>query len=318
MKYKYKEFLFDPASRRIINEITEFKPSKELFKKITLTHWGKPVYDLSYLYAIKDGVEAKLDEEKMEFSMALNKANKPIYHPFQAEEIINGFINGLSKDQIEIFSQLDNNNVPLFDSIEMGRLSCFIEYANDKQIKQLKECISEGIGYYQFETFMFTDVSAENMRIYKTLYLLDCGRNFIQNLVKNELNYSELKEVKYLVQCADELLDENSKYKDMNIVTGPDSIVDILREALTREVGEKYNLKFEIRDIIEKCLINKISSVEIESVINAELSQADMLSALNMVLEDNGVYDLNITINPYNNNMQTYIATDRSSDEPEL
>ena len=193
------------------------------------------------------------------------------------QDIKLGFINGLDEELIDIYSQLENGK-PKFDHVEMGNLRFFFERANKAQIKLIKECIDEKIDYENFSPFLLDTIPIEKMRIYKSIYLEDINKEYINETINvNELSYEELKDVKYLINCAKELfpkenfpnmkLDYIIKQREDQEVNPSNITINLLNYTYNLRLYEKKCI-----DIVERCLSYKMPPEQLAYLTNPEFS----------------------------------------------
>jgi hypothetical protein len=164
---------------------------------------NEPIFDHHKMESIFEGFKLGLSKEEVMLYTKLNENNIPVYDHFQMNIIRRGLIHGLSLENINLYAQLDENMVPIYDSGEMNYMEYFIHSADNKQIQQLKDAIKDGLSYKQFKAFIKIDIPAEKMRIYRSLYQLDCGIATVEYIAeKDKITYDKLKQVKYILSCA--------------------------------------------------------------------------------------------------------------------
>ena len=255
VKYEYNKSAFNQSDINKINEMITFKPSEKVFNLITaLNDDKKPVFSDPHLLYILNAFENGLSSDQIEPYLMLNAENKPFFSSNAMSCIFFGMAKGFSREDIDIYINFESGT-PKFSFLESHDIVHFIGEANDKQKQQIKECISNNLPFEYFTEFMDAAIPAENMRIYRSLYSLDCRPSDISHLVYLETKYEDLKEIKYLMQCAHDLNYEN------HMTYGLKSVKE-LRELLSNEIylNRSFDRDAQKISIIDKCLSYNMAS----------------------------------------------------------
>ena len=232
----------------------------------------------------------------------LDKNEKPIYNPDQMDQIRYGFYEELSEDKINVYAQLNEKMVPKFEAFEMKQMKLFIVKADDKQVQQLKDSINEGLSFSQFDIFCKPDIPAEKMRIYRSLYGLGCNKNLIKHIVKHKnLDYDDLKKLKYILICANKLKEFNTQRGEYIPPFPCESVIDtetdlsdinVVYEKFANIILNSYyytikitNIDSESIGIIEECLKNNMDPEQIHFLVSSGYSMNEIKCISNILLE---------------------------------
>ena len=252
---------------------------------VKLNKNNKPVFNHKRMDSILQGFTSGLSKEDVGLYTKLNKNGAPVYDEDEMDIIRNGLICKLSVENIELYAQLDENMVPVYDSDRMYYIKRFICSANDKQIQQLKDAIADGLSFEQFRAFTKPDIPAEKMRIYRSLYQLDCSIPTVEHIILHEkLTYDELKQVKYILSCAKkfrELL--NDEYSDTftahNVVYDKFCKLDELYKDFTSRVCEAFASPIthdSIKNVVMELLKKNMDPEQIHFLISSGYSDKEI------------------------------------------
>ena len=270
---------------------------------IRLNSKGEPIFSYEEMDSIYQGIRLGLTLKEIEMYAKLNKNGSPIYNCYQMNSIRYGLIHKLTKEKIEIYSQLDKNGDPMFSSIEMNSLEHFIRYANEKQLRVLKDAINDKLSFGDIFAFLDFDTPAENLRIFSSLYKLGCDKDTVEYIAERASNfdYEHLKEIKYMISIVNKVkeLDETqSKQTDiltpMGVVYNNLRDLDKMREELTYALYRCYKpvLDIKLGEVlaVKECIEKKINTEAINLLITSDYNEFEIKNIANVLLKG---YDFN-------------------------
>ena len=222
------------------------------------------IYPHGIWQAIRDDIRDGYSEEKIGLYAALDENQNLIFTKAQVSEIRIGLIYEMPKEKIEIFAN------PKFNPKQITDIREFLFKANDEQCKQIKKCIKEKMKYNKFKILLNPNLSADKIRILKSIKLLDYSDECIKKLIDNKYSYEDLKEIKYLIQCTDKLIGRNNidRYLDLD--------VDEFKYSLSYDICVNNKIDILARGTIEKCIDYKMTPEEISFIINSDFSVEEM------------------------------------------
>ena len=264
--------IFDSNQMIVICKALKEKVDKSKIDVLTkLNSNNQPIFSYNQMKEISFAF--KLTEDQINFIAKLNNNEEAIYNYHQMCRIRIGMEMGLSQNEIDIFAKIIDDK-PVFTLIEMEIIENFIKKVRDddyEKVQQIKECVDEGLKYEQIEPFINPDIPAENIRILKSFYSLECEADEILEILKNKPNYKELKEIKYLLQCAEQLDIWPNEIMCDKIVS-----LNSIKENLTQEILNNYFIEgSKGKQIIEKCLSYKMPPEQIEYIAESYESFAE-------------------------------------------
>ena len=228
MKFEYDKTVFDEEQRDLINQAMLFGASKEILSVMT----------------------------------SLNNNGDPIFSKDQTATIVIMLSNGNTPSKIINMIIKVENNVPIFSTSEMGYISGFLNYADDKQLQQFKECLEEGMRFDDFAPFLNHYIPSECMRIYKSLHFLGCNKDNIQHIINSKTSYEDLKTIKYLLTCGKVFdIKINALFNKDSIDT--ESLIDNLIYKICTKCSNMGNYS-QSRNIVSKCLSVKMDPEQIQ------------------------------------------------------
>jgi hypothetical protein len=257
---------------------------------------NEPIFAPEEMSAIYQGFRLGLTTKEVMIYAKLNENGKPIYNYLQMNSIRMGLVHGLTADKIKIFAQLDKDKNPIFCSSDMNQIEYFIRNADDKQILQLEESINSGLSFEEFSVFIATEKPAEYLRIYRSLYDLDCDINDVDYIVNHtdELSYDDLKKVKYILTCAnnfkklDKDICENPSFKSYNIVFSDIDDLDVLYDNFAFKICSLYcdSPFISISNVktIKECLEKNIDPEQIHFLVSSGYDDEEMKIIANALI----------------------------------
>ena len=263
MMYAYNSNLFDSKSQEHIKSLIEVEIDKEIFDIITKTNNRKPIFTANHLWQVVLGKAACHNTEQIKMYIKLNKKGFPIFDPEQMAAIRCGINAGLTNEEINIYARI-KNDYPRFGPSRMHELKNLICKMSKEYVKQLKECIDEDISLNALYIFLSTDRPVEEIRVYRSLCVLGLGNDELEQMVKDNPTYEELKNVKYITQCAKELNCFDNVVKN---IYG----IDDFKNNLIEEIAVSRTLMDpEAKAVIEKCLLYKMPPEHIDFLTNKD------------------------------------------------
>ena len=240
MKYEYDKRPFNSAQQHFI-DVAIFhgdKQHKEILDIMTtLNKEGKPVFDNEQLRIISASILNNVDVTQIKLYAKLNSNVEPIYNSEQMKVVYKYITDEVfPKDAIDICLKTVSE-VPVFEDYQMDDINSYIENeAGPKEIRQLRECVNDGLEYEQIEFFLNNIVDADGMRICKSLYSLGCSVDNLEELNNCIDNSNDLKNVKYFLQCAKHLDLDISNLLKVSPFT-PENIENALCKSLMLDRG---------------------------------------------------------------------------------
>ena len=253
MAFEYDKTLFNEKQCKWIDKLISRGASEELLNIATLLNSdGDPVFNYRRIYLIYDGVDNGVPEEKIKIYCRLNDSGDTMYSYKQMSEIRYLLTEGLPDSVIDAVAKIEYGK-PKYNDDQIGKLVDFILHTDKKRINLLVENINNGLSFD--ELLLYQDISPENLRILYSLYELNCDPEYIKNIVGQHFDYEELKNLKYLIKCADVCsVDTNLKPDDVH-----GSLWDIwdIKDAenlLIHELKSKYKLTTHDTNIVQKLI----------------------------------------------------------------
>ena len=226
---------------------------------------------------------------------SLDKNGKPIFDSQRMNEIVLGFEYCLSYEEIFIYCKIRNDK-PFFKPDEMRNIRRFIETADEKQIQQIKECVDGNFTYSQLSPLLNKELSAEKIRILKSLIAIGVNCDRIQALISENHPYEELKDIKYREQCINELILNQYKDSYVSYVTTID-MRKIFDKTVFLEKTPYYSNK---RDrVLGKAFKSKLPPEQIFLLCDAILSADNMQSMYDGFLKGISAKEMKNIINQY-------------------
>ena len=229
---------------------------------------GYPIYDFRQMQEIFYALSDDMCLEHIEFFTKLNENEEPIYDCEQMKEIRRGFMANIPIEYVSIYAQLKDEE-PLFNDEQMCCIRAYIRdnYEDSDKMSQIKECIDKGLSYKQLKSLL-ESASTEQMRILSSFFQFGCSPNIIEHIINEKISYEELKEIKYLIRCAEQIeTDVNS------ILAIPKISIDKARDnAASAICTSRGILDMNSFNIINRCLKYKMPPEQIDFIANKEFS----------------------------------------------
>ena len=275
--YEYNEKCFDTTQKIRIKDAIDSNVDKDIFNiLVSLNKHGNPIYSQAQMYYIIEGYRAGFSLEDIMFYTRTDIYMNPIFNDSQMQSIRYALQNGISKEYLSYTMAKVTDDIAYFTGDQMETMCLFIRLGNDKQREQLKEMIDKNMDFYDFSPLINVNIPAENIRIYHSLYELGCSSYNVENLLKHNFNYDELKKIKYLLKFGKDLmqLDPNIR-KSTNEFT-PNAIVSPNRETLDTIITfvsyriEEYYGYGVIKNFGKDCDIHEAAKRWLERGMSAE------------------------------------------------
>ena len=290
----------------IIEGIDKCLSPEELAIITRLDENMKPVYSAEYMDVIFVAFMNAFPIKEVENIVKLNKENIPIYDCVQAEQIFHGELDNVNKNVIDFYSALNSSGKPIYSGSRMriiklaskqkmplDHIKIFAKCKDEKplylssqmdvirmaivkaskaneidRINQIKDCVNDCLSFNQLSPLLSDKLPIENMRVYRSLYRFGVSINDVNEMIKKNETYENLKEIKYLLTCNEKL---GTKAK--NIISSHSLDLEYKRNFLAKSLSVKFNvIDMESIELIDKLLSFKMPPEQIAFIIDQEYS----------------------------------------------
>ena len=222
----------------------------------------KPVYNNELMFEIFNSYYShETSFEDIQKYSVLNSEGDPIYNSGQMTQIRAAIKQNFPEESLNVLMALRDEK-PVFDFVQMEYIRKYDKITKPEIAKQINECIKDGLGFEEISPLMHSHISPKEIRILNSFYKSGCSINDVDNLVKKHVKYDDLKEIKYLLQCAKNLNIDFDQCFEWN--KHHDIDVEKIKENISESTLIQRNIyHINSQEILIKCLSCKMPPEQI-------------------------------------------------------
>ena len=227
-----------------------------------------PILTAEQMGIIYNKMKRGLKNEDVHLVMTLNTLLKPVFDSSQmnliADEILERKI---GSDKIKILAAT-KNEIPVFDISQMISVRYFLRDAKDEQVKEFEKSIKEKVPSVVLTDIARANLSHDTIRVYRALHKLEINESNMKKMLAAKLTYEDLKEVKYLTNCAKAVCLPMNPV--LRMTPKDDFTVSKIRENLLSHIYNARLYEMECTFIVDKCLKLGLPPEQINYLTNPE------------------------------------------------